>query len=193
MTSLITILDDESSAAFNVAHAIAALGWMPEVRPLARAGLTASEASSPAHLVLVTGSAPATMQATIDELVAAQLGHAALVGIGNGALALALALGVRLPEERPVGPGIVEVCHDGCLAFGNLNYRFRARIPRLPHLGREALPEFLEMTATTPSGALLAFRHQTHPCEGVLFHPESSGTPEGLRWFANVFGVRASS
>ncbi len=191
MTPTIIVLDDESPVAFNVAHAIASLGWNPVVCPLSPIDATWLDELSPTHLVIVTGQAPAISQPVIDTLVAARLGHTALIGIGQGALALGAALGLVVPPERPVSPGLVEVCHDGCLAFGNLKYRFRAWTPRLPCLGREALPDGLEMTATTPTGLLLGFRHRMHPCEGVLFQPESSGTPDGLQWFANVFGVRS--
>ncbi|MGQ9897348.1 MAG: glutamine amidotransferase-related protein [Acidobacteriota bacterium] len=189
MTPNIIILDDESSVAFNVAHAIAALGWNPKVCPLPDA--TQLDELTPTHLVFVTSQSPALSQPIIDALVAKRLGHTALIGIGQGGLALGTALGLAVPSERPINPALVEVCHDGCLAFGNLSYRFRAWAPRLPRLGREALPECLEMTATTPTGLLLGFRHRTHACEGVLFQPESSGTPDGLQWFANVFGVRS--
>ncbi|MDW8218556.1 MAG: hypothetical protein RML57_13270 [Acidobacteriota bacterium] len=190
MTATIAVLDDESSVAFNVAHAVAALGWTPVVRTLSSpaAGL---DLSGVTHIVLVTGRAPAEAQAVIDTLVKKLPSHVVLIGIGNGALSLAAALGVRVPDERPLAPGVVEVCHDGRLSFGNLKYRFRAWTPRLPRLSSADLSEGLEVTATTPAGAVLAFRHRTHPREGVLFHPESSGTPEGLRWFANVFGVKA--
>ncbi|QUV85593.1 glutamine amidotransferase-related protein [Chloracidobacterium aggregatum] len=191
MTPTIIVLDDESSVAFTVAHAIAALGWHPVVCPLALTDATRLDELAPTHVVLVTGQAPAVSQPVIDTLVAARLGHTALIGIGQGALSLGVALGLSVPPERPVSPGLVEVCHDGCLAFGNLKYRFRAWASRLPRLGAENLPEALEMTATTPAGLLLGFRHRTHPCEGVLFQPESSGTPDGLQWFANVFGVRS--
>jgi anthranilate/para-aminobenzoate synthase component II len=191
MAPTIIILDDESSVAFNVAHSVAALGWSPLVSPLSEMDVSRLATLAPTHLVFVTGQAPAVSQQVIDGIVAAWLGRAALLGFGQGGLALGAALGLTVPPERPIGPGLVEVCHDGCLAFGNLRYRFRAWVPRLPRLGQESLPTSLEVTATTPSGALLGFRHRTQPCEGVLFHPESSGTPDGLRWLANVFGVRA--
>ncbi len=191
MTPTIIILDDESSVAFNVAHAIAALGWTPMVCPLPLTDATRLDELAPTHLVFVTGQAPAVSQPLIDTLVAARLGRTALIGIGQGGLSLGVALGLSVPPERPVSPGLVEVCHDGCQAFGNLKYRFRAWVPRLPRLGTGNLPDSLEMTAATPAGLLLGFRHRVHPCEGVLFHPESSGTPDGLQWFANVFGVRS--
>lgn len=189
MKPTIAVLDDESSTAFNVAHAVAALGWTPTVRPLSSATAANLETSGLTHVVLTAGRAPATAQAVIDGFVRAHLGRLAFIGVGNGALALAVALGMKPTDERPLGLGVVEVCHDGRLSFGNLTYRFRAWTPRLPRLGPGDLPTELEATATTPTGAVLAFRHRTHPCEGVFFHPESSGTPEGLRWFANVFGV----
>ncbi len=190
MTATVVIVDDESSVAFSLAHAIASLGWAPEVRPASPSGAASLDAAGLTHIVFVAGCAPAASQSVADALVATQLGRAALIGIGNGALSLARALGATLPAERPLSPGVVEVCHDGCLSFGNLAYRFRAWAPRLPRLDPQDLPDCLEATATTPAGALLAFRHRTHPCEGVFFHPESSGTPDGLRWLANVFGVR---
>lgn len=191
MKATIAVLDDESSTAFNVAHAVATLGWTPTVHALSPATTANLDTSNLTHVILTAGRAPATAQAVIDEFVRAHLGRLSLIGVGNGALALAVALGMKLTDERPLGLGVAEVCHDGRLSFGNLTYRFHAWTPRLPRLAPGDLPVELEATATTPSGAVLAFRHRTHSCEGVFFHPESSGTPEGMRWFANVFGVKA--
>lgn len=49
----------------------------------------------------------------------------------------------------------------------------------------EALPEELEITASTESGVIMGMRHRELPVEGVQFHPESVLTAYGYRLLAN--------
>jgi anthranilate synthase component 2 len=49
----------------------------------------------------------------------------------------------------------------------------------------DALPDTLEVTASTEDGEIMAVRHRRHATEGVQFHPESILTPDGPRLLAN--------
>ena len=45
------------------------------------------------------------------------------------------------------------------------------------------------MTATTPSGVIMAVRHRTLPVEAVQFHPESVLTEGGYQMLANWLAI----
>ena len=49
----------------------------------------------------------------------------------------------------------------------------------------DSMPEVLEVTATTPSGVIMAVRHRDLPVEAVQFHPESVLTEWGYQMLAN--------
>ncbi len=47
-----------------------------------------------------------------------------------------------------------------------------------------SIPECLEVSARTAEGEVMGLRHKTLFVEGVQFHPESIGTPEGKHLLA---------
>ena len=48
-----------------------------------------------------------------------------------------------------------------------------------------SIPECLEISARTAEGEVMGLRHKTFAVEGVQFHPESIGTPEGKHLLHN--------
>ena len=50
---------------------------------------------------------------------------------------------------------------------------------------RETLPDCLQITGETDDGEVMGLQHREFPIHGVQFHPESIGTPEGLRLIEN--------
>jgi anthranilate/para-aminobenzoate synthase component II len=56
----------------------------------------------------------------------------------------------------------------------------------------KSLPECLMVSARTAEGEIMGLRHQTLKVEGVQFHPESIGTPQGKDLLRNFLaGVSA--
>ena len=50
----------------------------------------------------------------------------------------------------------------------------------------DKLPENFEVTArTVDDGEIMAIQHKTLPIYGLQYHPESIGTPEGLKMIEN--------
>ena len=50
----------------------------------------------------------------------------------------------------------------------------------------DKLPEDFEVTArTVDDGEIMAIQHKTLPIYGLQYHPESIGTPEGLKMIEN--------
>jgi anthranilate/para-aminobenzoate synthase component II len=49
----------------------------------------------------------------------------------------------------------------------------------------DSIPSCLAVSARTAEGEVMGLRHRTLRVEGIQFHPESIGTPEGKRLLAN--------
>jgi anthranilate/para-aminobenzoate synthase component II len=54
------------------------------------------------------------------------------------------------------------------------------------------VPDCLEISARTQENEVMGFRHKTLRVEGVQFHPESVGTPQGKHLLENFLrGIAA--
>lgn len=102
------------------------------------------------------------------------LGHQALAHAEGGSV-------VRAPE--PVHGRVSKVTHDGTGLFAGLPPVLEA-MRYHSWMVAEPLPASLRVTARTGQ-IVMALEHRTLPRWGVQFHPESIGTADGMRIFAN--------
>jgi len=102
------------------------------------------------------------------------LGHQTIVTAFGGSIG-------RAPEPRHGKMSIID--HDGRGVFEGLPPRFEAT--RYHSLAATAVPEVLEITATSEDGVIQGVRHRDLPIEGVQFHPESIMTSVGKDLLAN--------
>ena len=55
-------------------------------------------------------------------------------------------------------------------------------------MGRESLPDCLEVTAETGDGIVMGLAHRELPIYGVQFHPESIASEHGHQVLKNFLG-----
>ena len=89
----------------------------------------------------------------------------------------------RAPE--PVHGKPVEIRHDGKTIFSDLPETFTAGRYHSLIVERDGLPDYLEISATSPDGLVMGLRHRTKKVEGVQFHPESILTEHGKKLLQN--------
>jgi para-aminobenzoate synthetase component 2 len=109
-----------------------------------------------------------------------------MLGVCLGHQALGVAFGgvvSRAPELLHGKTSRVE--HDGAGVLDGLPRPFTATRYHSLAIDPASVPAELEVTATTPSGVVMAVRHRDLPLEGVQFHPESVLTEGGHRLLAN--------
>jgi len=77
------------------------------------------------------------------------------------------------------------VIHDGRSIFEGMPNPFDAMRYHSLIVDANSIPECLEVSARTAEGEVMALRHKKLFIEGVQFHPESIGTPEGKHLLHN--------
>jgi anthranilate synthase/aminodeoxychorismate synthase-like glutamine amidotransferase len=108
-----------------------------------------------------------------------------ILGICLGHQALGMHFGAELVHApEPVHGKVHEVQHSGESILQGLPQPFKAM--RYHSLSITALERTgLQAIAATADGVNMGVVHETHPCVGLQFHPESIGTPEGLQMLKN--------
>jgi anthranilate synthase component 2 len=84
------------------------------------------------------------------------------------------------------------ITHDGRGVFAGLPDPLEATRYHSLVVERATLPDALTITAETPDGTVMGFRHRTLPVEGVQFHPESILTTGGHDLLSNFLSVTAN-
>jgi anthranilate synthase/aminodeoxychorismate synthase-like glutamine amidotransferase len=110
-----------------------------------------------------------------------------VLGICLGHQALGECFGAQLVHgPEPVHGKTAEVFHDGDPLFAGLPNPFPVmRYHSLVLQDVQAPLRVLASTSPSGRGVVMALRHTEKPLWGVQFHPESIGTPDGLRLLQN--------
>ncbi len=108
-----------------------------------------------------------------------------ILGICLGYQAIGIWSGARLVHSPvPVHGKTSDITHTGTGIFSGVPDP--CAVMRYHSLNIADIPESLEITAHTLQGnEPMALRHTRFSMSGVQFHPESIGTPDGLRMLQN--------
>jgi len=175
---VILLIDNYDSFTYNLAHLFQELG--AEVTVLRNDAIDADEAErlAPSHLVISPGPGrPQDSGATIE--IVKRLGpRIPTLGVCLGHQAIVEAFGGEVGSARRLVHGKASsVSHDGRGLFEGLPDPLEAG--RYHSLAATAVPDSLEVCATTEDGEVMAVRHRELPIVGIQFHPESVLTPAG--------------
>jgi anthranilate synthase/aminodeoxychorismate synthase-like glutamine amidotransferase len=175
---VILLIDNYDSFTYNLAHLFQELG--ADVTVLRNDALDADEAErlAPSHLVISPGPGrPQDSGATIE--IVKRLGpRIPTLGVCLGHQAIVEAFGGEVGSARRLVHGKASpVSHDGRGLFEGLPDPLEAG--RYHSLAATAVPDSLEVCATTEDSEVMAVRHRELPIDGIQFHPESVLTPDG--------------
>lgn len=181
----VLFVDNLDSFSWNIVHAFAELGAEVVVVP-GRCGPVDAPSLlrtlAPTHIVLGPGPGhPAQSELTMAFAHAALAGETPpLLGVCLGHQALGLAAGWEL---GPAENGAVHGVPDALLTSDG-----PAIMTRYHSLALSPTNQGLEVTATDAATdrLVMALRHPELPVHGVQFHPESAGSVDGLRIFADL-------
>ena len=183
---MILMIDNYDSFTYNLVQAFRELGADMQVIRNDQIDVDGIRALAPSALILSPGpgnpdSAGVTL-AAIKEFA----GKVPLFGVCLGHQSIAQAFGGRIVHAKRLMHGKTSrIHHDGRGVFAGLEQDFPAMRYHSLAVERESLPDCFEISAETDDGEIMGLRHKTFPIESVQYHPESIGTPEGMKQMRN--------
>jgi anthranilate synthase component 2 len=188
----ILMIDNYDSFTYNLVQALEVLGAEVEVVRNDAEPVAALAVRRPEGVVVSPGpGTPERAGVSLATVRAFAEAGVPLLGVCLGHQAIAAAFGGRI-ERAPVPRHgrTAAVHHDGRGVFEGLPQPLEGMLYHSLVVAPDAVPEPLEVSARGPAGEVMGLRHRTLPLEGVQFHPESVGTPDGGALLAN-FVARA--
>jgi para-aminobenzoate synthetase component 2 len=183
---MILMIDNYDSFTYNLVQYFGELGAEITVRRNDAITLDQVRVLKPRAIVISPGPCTPAEAGISVAMLREFAGKIPMLGVCLGHQCLGEAFGAKVVRaERLMHGKTSPVIHDGKTIFTGLSNPFAAMRYHslLVHQGR--LPACLEISAHTAEGEIMGLRHREYPIEGVQFHPESIGTPEGKSLLRN--------
>jgi para-aminobenzoate synthetase component 2 len=186
-TTRILVIDNYDSFVYNLVQYLAQIGaevevWRNDDPRFADPGF----ADAFSGLLLSPGPGTPEEAGVCVEVVRQQAGRLPIFGVCLGLQSIGVAYGGVVDRAPELLHGKTSlILHDGAGVLTGLPSPFTATRYHSLAIEPASMPEVLEVTATTPSGVIMAVRHRDLPVEAVQFHPESVLTEWGYQMLAN--------
>jgi len=180
------MIDNYDSFTYNLVQYLGDLGAEVTVRRNDAIDVAGAHAFQPDAMVISPG--PCTpREAGISLSILHELsGQFPILGVCLGHQCIGEAFGGRVVRASRLMHGKTSpIIHDGKSIFEGIPSPFEAMRYHSLLVEWESAPDCLEISARTAEGEIMGFRHKTLRVEGVQFHPESVGTPEGKHLLSN--------
>lgn len=186
------MIDNYDSFTYNLVQYLGELGAAVVVKRNDDIDVAGARALSPDAIVISPG--PCTpKEAGVSLAILRELSaELPILGVCLGHQCIGEAFGGRVVRASRLMHGKTSpVVHDGKTIFESIPSPFDAMRYHSLLVEWDTVPDCLEISARTEENEIMGFRHKTLSVEGVQFHPESIGTPQGkrvlenfLRWIA---------
>ena len=183
---MILILDNTDSFVHNLARYVRELGGEAMVRRTNAITLNDIAAMAPSHVIISPGPCTPAESGVSVEAIRHFGAEVPILGVCLGHQCIGTAYGGRIVQaRRPMHGMASEISHEGRGILSGLPAPLTAGRYHSLVVDRDALPEELEVTATSPDGDIMGLQHRSYPVFGVQFHPESVLTGSGHRIVGN--------
>ncbi|MGH7985784.1 MAG: anthranilate synthase component II [Candidatus Binataceae bacterium] len=184
--SRLLMIDNYDSFTYNLVQYFGELGATVTVRRNDAIDVAGVRALNPGAIVISPGPCTPAQAGISVRLLCELAGAFPMLGVCLGHQCIAEAFGGRVIRAGRLMHGKTSpILHDGRTVFAGLANPFEAMRYHSLLVDAGALPSALEVSARTAEGEIMGLRHRQYPIEGVQFHPESIGTPEGKRVLRN--------
>jgi anthranilate synthase/aminodeoxychorismate synthase-like glutamine amidotransferase len=182
----ILMIDNYDSFTYNLVQYLGELGAELEVRRNDAIDVAGVRAMAPQAIVISPGPCTPKEAGVSVPLLRAMTGELPILGVCLGHQCIGEAFGGKVVRAGRLMHGKTSpIVHDGRNIFAGLPNPFDAMRYHSLLVDADAVPSSLEVSARTAEGEVMGLRHRTLPVEGIQFHPESIGTPDGKRLLAN--------
>ncbi|HEY2484614.1 MAG TPA: aminodeoxychorismate/anthranilate synthase component II [Candidatus Binataceae bacterium] len=180
------MIDNYDSFTYNLVQYLGELGAAVVVKRNDDIDVAGARALSPDAIVISPG--PCTpKEAGVSLAILRELSaELPILGVCLGHQCIGEAFGGRVVRASRLMHGKTSpVVHDGKTIFESIPSPFDAMRYHSLLVEWDTVPDCLEISARTEENEIMGFRHKTLRVEGVQFHPESIGTPQGKRVLEN--------
>ena len=180
------MIDNYDSFTYNLVQYLGELGAAVVVKRNDDIDVAGARALSPDAIVISPG--PCTpKEAGVSLAILRELSaELPILGVCLGHQCIGEAFGGRVVRAQRLMHGKTSpVLHDGKTIFKSIPSPFDAMRYHSLLVEWDTVPNCLEISARTEENEIMSFRHKTLRVEGVQFHPESVGTPEGKHLLEN--------
>jgi para-aminobenzoate synthetase component 2 len=186
MNPHILMIDNYDSFTYNLVQYLGELGAQVAVYRHDAIDLAGIRALQPGAIIISPGPCtPAEAGISVDVL-REFAGELPMLGVCLGHQCMGAAFGAKVVRaDRLMHGKTSPVLHDNRTIFAGLSNPFEAMRYHSLLVEMKPMPDCLEISARTAEGEIMGLRHKRYPIEGVQFHPESIGTPEGKALLQN--------
>jgi len=182
----ILMIDNYDSFTYNLVQYLGELGAELEVRRNDAIDVAGVRAMAPHAIVISPGPCTPKEAGVSVPLLREIAGELPILGVCLGHQCIGEAFGAKVVRAGRLMHGKTSpIVHDGRNIFAGLPNPFDAMRYHSLLVDADSVPSSLEVSARTAEGEVMGLRHRTFPLEGIQFHPESIGTPDGKRLLAN--------
>jgi para-aminobenzoate synthetase component 2 len=191
---MIFLLDNYDSFTYNLVQRVGELGRGAEVRVVRNDVMGPEQAEAdfkPTHLIVSPGPCTPNEAGLSCDYIRHFHGKIPVLGVCLGHQAIGQVFGGKVIRAPRLMHGKTsEIKHDGKGVYRDLPMPFTATRYHSLIVESDGLdPDFIQTAWSVDQHELMGIRSQTHPTEGVQFHPESFLTTVGHQMLANFLDM----
>jgi para-aminobenzoate synthetase component 2 len=182
----ILMIDNYDSFTYNLVQYLGELGAEVIVRRNDAIDVAGIRAERPEAIVISPGPCTPAEAGISVTLLHEMAGEVPILGVCLGHQCVGEAFGATVGRAGRLMHGKTSpIIHDSKTIFEGLESPFEAMRYHSLLVEAGTVPDCLEISARTAEGEVMGLRHKHYPIEGVQFHPESIGTPDGKTLLRN--------
>ena len=187
------MIDNYDSFTYNLVQYLGELGAEVVVKRNDAIDVARARALAPDAIVISPGPCTPKEAGVSLALLRELSAELPILGVCLGHQCIGEAFGGRVVRAARLMHGKTSpVLHDGKTIFESIPSPFDAMRYHSLLVEWGTVPDCLEISARTQENEVMGFRHKTLRVEGVQFHPESVGTPQGKHLLENFLrGIAA--
>ncbi|MDQ6765133.1 MAG: aminodeoxychorismate/anthranilate synthase component II [Verrucomicrobiota bacterium] len=187
---MVLVIDNYDSFTYNLVQYFGQLGCEVLVKRNDDVSLEEIESLQPERVCLSPGPGRPENAGVCTAVIARFGPNIPLLGVCLGHQCIGAAFGAAIvPAARLMHGKSSLVRHASRGLFAGLPNPLEAMRYHSLLVQRESLPDSLQVTGETDDGEVMGLQHRDFPIHGVQFHPESVGTPDGLRLIENFLAL----